>query len=157
MLLYMVTQFSSLLAKLGSFCSHAVYVTGDSSIHLGKHKKKTIAGDTSHSSHILYWLHKYLVKMSIYHTIWNHLIQWRTIQTLPMYSRFSALKLSLSKLIAVSHMCLSNSYVYLLKGFIKTDRHADVVLVIVTSGYLKHKKSQFTFREEQTSCHVVIC
>lgn len=28
MFLYKVTQFSSLLAKLGSFCSHAVYDTG---------------------------------------------------------------------------------------------------------------------------------
>lgn len=34
MLLYMVTQFSSLLAKLGSFFSQAVYVTGVSSTQL---------------------------------------------------------------------------------------------------------------------------
>lgn len=39
MLLYIVTQFSSLFAKFGSFCSHAVYETGVLSSQLKMEKE----------------------------------------------------------------------------------------------------------------------
>lgn len=42
MLLYIVTQFSSLLAKLGSLASHAEKVTGEPSTQLSGGKKEAM-------------------------------------------------------------------------------------------------------------------